>query len=1033
MTSFTSDDIDPSNIGPGDEESSLPQSFPMVNAKTNLVEPIESDKIAQMLAAGSHVFRDGARALISPEGALDIVPAQNIQKALAAFGYREPTQQDLNNHADKERLGQGFKAGALAFGAGALRGAGETVFAPTDVALVKSGLVDANTLKKLKEFWPGVSMAGELTGLGAATMATPYTGLGVVGRAAEAVGTKAPFLRSLAGTMARWGAEGAAMQAPHEWNEQALGDPNAAAESIFPKVVEAGLVNAGFGAMFKGLGWTGSKLLDKAKGSYAKLSEAMFGKIVPADTIKTANDILTPDVVETIQKVTESKTADEALIKVGAMVKSKSTGMPFQEVMNTTPPDELRSVGVEITDKLKGKGKDKLAKELNEIKDSAVSEPSVETPENPGQTTASTSASDVVGGKIKIPDLTQRPEGATIFDPGGLLKMGAAIHSKMFNKDYQTIIEEMRGLGSGRILGADERNAHVQKLVDGLQSVYNDSEKIAHAMYQEVRDTEVNKYLNIPITPSMTEFIHNINEGVDNVVAKMEANESIIPAALPKTINTMWEETIENLKGAKTAADTQRAILNFRKKLDTKINWNTYPKWTAAAGGDIVKDLRTSIKQGLHDASIWGDYAARQASIDDAYNTWKTTMFDRKSIFKQELMKKMGITKSGRPIWEINPRYVNEVANMINNARGIPRLKAMTEGLRAFQRLIDELEAIHQGAEVPFNRSPLDQSLETNINDIQEAKNIIAGQPGMGHGFFTDAQTMGFGLAVHSKLGAALGGIKAASRVVQDPLNVADKIARMRKAQARTEQKMGSKTKEVFDHVTQKTEFKTPKVDKPLSDEEIKNLRDETLSKTMTPEKMVETTTNATKDLTPIAPRISQAMHIMLIKAMNMLKDSIPQEQKDSAFSPEKPLSQSQKYEFQKFYDVLHDPMKIYDEVMSGHVSPQSLTVMENIYPIMLDKMRTMAFDELSKRVENGEQINYQHRLALRDFLGLDLDKMATPVSLNSNQQLYNTASAQKKAREQSLMQPKGNQKGMAKIDVAQRSAPFSHNVRHQG
>lgn len=95
--------------------------------------------------------------VISPGGELGSLPQEVLGEALAQ-GYRLPTKEELAKEARRTSFED---RGAAAFGLGALRGA---TLGLSDIALSESGAVPHETIKGLKEFNPGISLAGDIVG-----------------------------------------------------------------------------------------------------------------------------------------------------------------------------------------------------------------------------------------------------------------------------------------------------------------------------------------------------------------------------------------------------------------------------------------------------------------------------------------------------------------------------------------------------------------------------------------------------------------------------------------------------------------------------------------------------------------------------------------------------------------------------------------------------------------------------------------------------------------------------------------------------
>ena len=128
------------------------------NIQTGETETPTPDEIAIGLAQGVYAPPEGQGVLFNPSGELVFTPSDQVSDAIQKYGYKIPQPDELQS------LGESFKyttleSQAKAFGAGAARGA---TFGASDSLATQSGLADPETLRKLKEFNPETSIAGEL-------------------------------------------------------------------------------------------------------------------------------------------------------------------------------------------------------------------------------------------------------------------------------------------------------------------------------------------------------------------------------------------------------------------------------------------------------------------------------------------------------------------------------------------------------------------------------------------------------------------------------------------------------------------------------------------------------------------------------------------------------------------------------------------------------------------------------------------------------------------------------------------------------
>jgi len=256
----------------------------LLNVASGKPEKLSDDQVYQALAAGTHTPMGGAKPLFDPNGRLVFSPASDIQDNLTRYGFRAPSQDDLNALAKQEQYGEGAGNIAKAFGAGVARG---TTFGASDYLLPKTGITTKEALAARAELNPVVSTAGEITGaVGSAALAPEFapaarlakaTGAigeaatGVLGRAAGAVTKEGGLASKILGAGAEVAGhgvgsaiEGAVYGLGQSVSEANLGDADLTGEKL--------LSHVGYGALYGGA--LGTMLRAGAKAIPASLEKA---------------------------------------------------------------------------------------------------------------------------------------------------------------------------------------------------------------------------------------------------------------------------------------------------------------------------------------------------------------------------------------------------------------------------------------------------------------------------------------------------------------------------------------------------------------------------------------------------------------------------------------------------------------------------------------------------------------------------------------------------------------------------------------
>lgn len=240
----------------------------------------DEKSIQQAVLSGTHTYAPDAQInVVSPDGESGAISGADLQRALKQ-GYRLETAKEgaLKDYvADNDNLGGAAKVALGKFGSELLLGIPELIHQKT------ANPDDVAKWEALKESHPAASFAGGAGGfLGSLAVGGPlFKGASKAGEVAakgtaqalESYGLKRGS-ESLAKDLvarsiekaAALGTEGVVISAPRALTEAALGDPEAAAESL--------LMGGGIGAVLGGLiAGPGSKVLDTLKARSAKAAE----------------------------------------------------------------------------------------------------------------------------------------------------------------------------------------------------------------------------------------------------------------------------------------------------------------------------------------------------------------------------------------------------------------------------------------------------------------------------------------------------------------------------------------------------------------------------------------------------------------------------------------------------------------------------------------------------------------------------------------------------------------------------------------
>lgn len=120
------------------------------------------------------------------------------------------------------------------------------------------------------------------------------------------------------------------------------------------------------------------------------------------------------------------------------------------------------------------------------------------------------------------------------------------------------------------------------------------------------------------------------------------------------------------------------------------------------------------------------------------------------------------------------------------------------------------------------------------------------------------------------------------------------------------------------------------------------------------------------------APMIAQAFSTKLVQSAQYLYNAMPKARFANQFSKVKVLpSASDVRAFERKLEVVQDPFRVFEFLADGSLTKDHVEALAINYPLVYQTMKTRIFDEIAK---NPSALSYQKRLKLSLLLGTNLD-----------------------------------------------------------
>jgi hypothetical protein len=135
-------------------------------------------------------------------------------------------------------------------------------------------------------------------------------------------------------------------------------------------------------------------------------------------------------------------------------------------------------------------------------------------------------------------------------------------------------------------------------------------------------------------------------------------------------------------------------------------------------------------------------------------------------------------------------------------------------------------------------------------------------------------------------------------------------------------------------------------------------------------------------NLSTYLPEHHMALAGVLGRAQQYLKQLQPSTEPLGPLDNPRVPTKMQEAQYARALNLVNKPLSILDNIRKGNVSTDDLAVMEGVYPGLYSHMKEKLTHAMLEQKAKGKNIPYQQRLALSQFLGVNLDSTIGPMAM---------------------------------------------------
>jgi hypothetical protein len=981
----------------------------LYNATTKVPEVLPEDQIGAAIASGSHAYPVGTQIKVNtPNGDVGTVPSEQLQDAVKqGYTLRTGAQEALSDYqADNAGLKGTAKQFTQSFLNQAAFGIPEVVQDHTedqfDRAKRQALATDHGAAELLGgsagfgislfyggEFFQGAAKANALTG-GVLTRALATAGV-------EA-GSEALIKRVVAKAIpkiAGGAAEGMVISAPRAITEAALGDTDAAAESL----ISGGLIGTAFGGAHVGL--------DSLKGVSSGVKEFILNKVGAkaaeaeggaAAGIKSGAESAEASAT---QPGAESATAEG---EASAAPKSpedeavENAQSPYADPNDPSLMKAAADMGApEGMLRTISKATSELKENSPQIRDSAAAINIGDLPEimlSNNKTVQNVGS--VIANQANPIGMAQMKRFSNVWDKiSGALDTAFGERSNLSARDTGDIIKQ----GLKDSVNADKANYEAHYKAAGVTDSAKVGEEVHSQVTKDLQNIEgVSVLKNAPDRQLVNQFIEQIPEAktlgdLEDFIKSARSNNITDPnlgrvaGKIKEVLENAKDTAIENLtnaraeleggahaelsaEGKKVFTDAQDSLAAAKAKYrETRLKVNELSAALGKSSGMSPSSFESFLDEKLSSEDITRKLFTKNDSrfldfLKKEYpQQYETLMNHHRSQF----------INAGMLNDQIDPSRV--FRNM--NAKGMtPEIRSH---LLADPELYEHARVVREA--IPNNVNPSGTDVSRSIRDGMSLKGKILETAGahVGMKFIKNAVSVDGILATEQAMKSTAEGLDRIPKVF-------DALERGSAAFKETANKDTKAVDAIFRLV-----------------ESAKDPRDafKKLSKNVAQFKGdpgSQANSNATKIASALsdhgAPTVAQTFTVKMQQAMSHMDEILPKPVGIS--NPLNPReyhpSDKELSEFRRRLTIMIDPMSALDDLKSGKLTQGQVQTLQTVYPKIYAEMQQRMLTHIS---EKQPSLSYQNRLKLSLFLGTSLDPSLSPQTIQGYQSRFMQPNAQ--------------------------------------
>lgn len=236
-----------------------------------------------------------------------------------------------------------------------------------------------------------------------------------------------------------------------------------------------------------------------------------------------------------------------------------------------------------------------------------------------------------------------------------------------------------------------------------------------------------------------------------------------------------------------------------------------------------------------------------------------------------------------------------------------------------------------------------------------------------------------------------LGGVAFAADMASRPIEYINKLAEVERLVGKASDWVDKGAKKVFiPSLKTMGKIKGPLIRQmsPENLEQHKKTEDHLTQLNNNPDALYAALNGSTSHLQDVAPNMAESLQAAMIRGNQFLQSKLPGHANLNPFEKDYEPSGAEIAQFQRYKELVNDPMSAFDQVAHSMVTPETIETLSTVYPKLFEEMKSKLLQASMDQLRKGD-LPFRLKQSISQFTGTPIDRALDPMSVGQNQMIF--------------------------------------------